>query len=89
MTTIADLKNHTVTVIPALGDKTTTVAHLARLVKVNISEAAKYKTSISCIAYDALEDEYGPFEKVDGHVDINSGAWMKFADGSEIRIVEN
>jgi hypothetical protein len=38
------------------------------------------------VAFDALEDEYGAFEKQDGAVDFYDGAWMRFKDGSMITI---
>jgi len=87
MIQIGELKNYTVTVTPAEGDASTTIAHLAQFVTFDPVDAVTYDTSIPVIAYDALEDEYGAFEKVGGEADYYDGAWMRFKDGSTISIV--
>jgi len=76
----------TVTVKNLDNDNTVSIADLAKFVEFNPADAARYKTSVPVIAYDALEDEYGPFEKVGGDADYYDGAWMEFKDGSMIFI---
>lgn len=83
---IADLSNFWVEVEPAEGDTSTTIADLATFVEFDPTDASKYDTSLPCIAYDALEDEYGAFEKTAGGADYYDGVWMTFKDGSTIRI---
>jgi hypothetical protein len=53
------------------------------------SDAELNQTSVPIIAYNALEDEYGAFEKIDGGFDFYDGCWMKFSDGSVIKIEED
>ena len=86
MIQINELAKFTVTVTPADGDTTTTIAHLAQFVTFDPVDAVTYDTSIPVIAYEALEDEYGAFEKVTGDADYYDGAWMRFKDGSTISI---
>jgi hypothetical protein len=86
MTKIADLKSFYVESIPAAGDTSTTIADLAMFVEFDMKDAKRYDTSVPCIAYEALEDEYGAFEKTAGNADYYDGAWMTFKDGSTIRI---
>ncbi len=88
MLQIVDLKksNYTVTVTPADRNN---IAHLAQFVSFDPDDARRYDTSIPVIAYDALEDEYGAFEKALGGADFYDGSWMRFTDGSTIRIESN
>lgn len=68
----------------AEGDNSTTIADLARFVEFDPADANRYDTSVAVIAYDALEDEYGAFEKAAGEADYYDGGWMLFKDGSRI-----
>lgn len=85
---IADCKRLRVIVEAMEGDTSTTIAHLAQFVEFDPSDAKKYDTSLPVIAYDALEDEYGAFEKSLGDADYYDGSWMEFKDGSTIWITE-
>ena len=71
---------------PAEGDTSVTIADLAMWIHFDPSDAELSQTSVPVIAYNALEDEYGAFEKKDGWFDFYEGCWMKFSDGSAIRI---
>ena len=86
MISIANLEGFTVTSTPAEGDTSVTIADLAMFVTFDPADAATYDTSVPVIAYDALEDEYGAFEKAAGEADYYDGAWMRFTDGSMIEI---
>lgn len=83
---ISDYFGNKVESIPAEGDNSVTIADLAKFVEFNTLDAGKYSTSFAVIAYEALEDEYGPFEKTAGEADYYDGCWMTFKDGSTIRI---
>ena len=80
---IADAFN--VTITAQEGDTSVTIADLAKNVTFDKQDAYRYDTQVWCIAFDALEDEYGAFEKADGNADYYEGAWMTFKDGSTIR----
>lgn len=71
---------------PAEGDTSTTIADLAMFLYFDPIDVELCQTSTPIIAYNALEDEYGAFEKVAGWFDFYEGCWMKFSDGSAIRI---
>lgn len=75
-----------VTIVPAPGDVSVTIADLAMLVEFDPGDASRYSTSVAAIAYEALEDEYGAFEKDAGEVDYSGVTWMRFKDGSTLRI---
>jgi hypothetical protein len=82
---IIDFKSRAVST-PAGGDTSVTIADLAMFLTFDEGDASVYQTSLPVIAYEALEDEYGAFEKVGGASDFYDGCWMKFTDGSTIRI---
>jgi len=86
MIKIAELGNAQVKVSKTENDNTVSIADLAMYVEFDPDNAKRYDTSIPVVAYEALEDEYGAFEKVDGGCDYYIGAWMSFKDGSEIII---
>ena len=67
-------------------DDTVSIADLAKFVEFDPNLARRYNTAVHCIAYDALLDAYRNHEFVDGDNDYYDGFWMKFADGSEIRV---
>jgi len=70
------------------GDTSTSIAELAKFVEFDPSDARRYDTSLPCVAYEALEEEYGAFEKSLGETDYYDGCWMEFKDGSTIWITE-
>jgi hypothetical protein len=86
MMQIFNLTNYNVTVIPADGDTTATIADLAQFTTFDNEDVQRFDTVPHAVAFDALEDEYGAFEKSDGAVDFYDGAWMRFKDGSMITI---
>jgi pyruvate/2-oxoacid:ferredoxin oxidoreductase alpha subunit len=64
------------------------VAQTATAIVVDPADAALYKTSIVNIVYEALEDEFGAFEKLTGN--ISGGvATMSFTDNSVIIVAES
>lgn len=83
---IADLGNK-VSIVPAEGDTSTTIADLAQFVEFDSNNVRRFDTSIACVAFHALEEEYSNHEMVAGEADYYEGVWMTFADGSTIRIV--
>jgi hypothetical protein len=74
---------------PAVGDTSVTIADLAMFLHFDLNDAEMKKTSVPIMAYNALIDEYGAFEKTGGAFDYYEGCWMQFSDGSVIRINEN
>ena len=88
MIKISECKAIKVSTEAAEGDNSTTIAALAQFVKFDPADAKRYDTSIPVVAFDALEDEYGAFEKSGGECDYYDGSWMTFKDGSTIKIVD-
>lgn len=87
---ICEIGESRIIVTPAEGDTSTTIADLAVFTAFDPEEASKYGTSIAAIAYEALEDEYGAFEKLAGGYTPTAGgygAWMTFKDMSRIEIL--
>lgn len=67
-------------------DSTVSIADLAKFVSFNPRDARKFSTSIPCIAFAALEAEYGNHEMVAGESDYYDGMFMEFSDGSILEI---
>jgi hypothetical protein len=86
MKTLASHFGSKLLIKPAEGDTSTTIAHLAQFVKFDPRDAKLFHTSVPVIAYDALEEEYGKFEKDHGDADYYDGFYMKFKDGSTISV---
>jgi len=85
--TIDTVFGNKIVITPAEGDTSITIADLARFVEFDVDAAQRYDTKDHCIAFDALADEYGNFEMAAGATDYYDGCWMKFTDGSMIKIV--
>ena len=83
---IADYFGTLATAVAADGDTSVTIADLAMFTEFNDGDIGRYSTAPHMIAFDALEEEYGPFEKADGQCTQQNGCWMSFKDGSTIRI---
>lgn len=60
-------------------------AYAATFVTFDDNDISKYNASHASIAYEALEDEYGGFEKNSGYTTIHE-CNMKFNDGSSITL---
>lgn len=75
-----------VTVTPAEGDTSVTIADLARYIDFDPAEAVRLDTTLAIVAYNALDEYYGKFEKVSGECDYYDGVKMTFGDGSSISI---
>jgi hypothetical protein len=88
-TTISDFFAKTIRIIKADGDTSTTIADLAQFTDFDPALAKTADTATHCIAYDALLAQYKGHEFIRGEADYYDGAWMVFADGSEISFSAN
>lgn len=84
---ISEVRTHRVSTVAAEGDTSTTIADLAKFIHFDPLDIGRYQTSAASVMYEALEDEYGAFEKDDGACEYDS-AWMSFSDGSRIVITK-
>lgn len=84
MTQISDFFAKSIRITKADGDTSTTIADLAQFIDFDPALAKSADTATHCIAYDALLAEYQGHEFIRGEADFYNGAWMLFADGSEI-----
>lgn len=82
---IADFANSTgrLSVRPADGDHSTTIAHLAQFTEFEPRDAVKYDTAAHCIAADAIRNEW-KHEITFCEGDYYDGFTAKFADGSAL-----
>lgn len=83
--TIEAAFGNNITVIPAEGDTTTTIAHLVVFTKFDTRLARLSDTRSHCIAYDAIQEDW-QFEFLGGDLDFYDGFTARFADGSALRV---
>jgi hypothetical protein len=85
---ICNMPIYKVTSTPATGDTSVTTADLAMFLEFDENDPAfNPMPSILVMAYNALEDEYGAFERADGSLTFLGGGQMTFKDGSTIHII--
>ena len=62
------------------------VATLAQFISFDTADVKRWDTSGPCVAFAALDAEYGHHEMLMGEGDYHDGAYMIFKDGSQITI---